>query len=226
MKLAARRRLGVATGIVLGAAALGALCAPGCEHLHAAGPMNVGHAVVACAGCHREAPGTMRQQLQAAARSWTGLHDRAVDVGFQPVTSRECTECHDRPDDRHPGFRFLEPRFNVAREELHPERCESCHREHSGVRITVAETTYCRHCHGELVVENDPLDVSHATLVAGRQWGSCLGCHDYHGNHAGKPPRRLADAIPVERIEAYFVGGRSPYGPLIVRAIQPEDTTP
>ena len=214
------------TGVVLGGAALAVLCAPGCEHLHAAGPMNVGHAAVACESCHREAPGSVRQQLQAAARKVAGLHDGAVDVGFRSVSSGECRACHDRPEDRHPAFRFLEPRFDAVREALHPERCASCHREHAGTRITVAETTYCRHCHGELVVERDPLDVPHAQLVGAQRWDTCLGCHDYHGNHTGAVPRRLADAIPVDRIRRYFAGGASPYGARVVRAIQPEVTTP
>jgi hypothetical protein len=222
MKVVVRRRIGVALGIVLGAAVVGTLCAPGCEHLHAAGPMNAGHAVVACASCHQEAPGTVRQQLQAAARSWVGLHHGAVDVGFQSVTSTACLACHQRAEDRHPTYRFLEPRFAAVRAELHPERCESCHREHAGVRVTTAETTYCRHCHGELVVENDPIDVPHADLVAERRWDTCLGCHDFHGNHAGKPPRRLADAIAIDRIRRYFAGGASPYGAPVVRAVPPE----
>jgi hypothetical protein len=222
MKPVVRRRFGVATGILLGAAALAVLYAPGCEHLHAAGPMNVGHAAVACDSCHREAPGTVRQQLQSVARKVTGLSNTPVDVGFQKVSSAECLACHDRPEDRHPGFRFLEPRFEKARAELHPEACESCHREHAGVRVTTAETTYCRHCHGELVVENDPIDVPHVQLVTDKRWDTCLGCHDYHGNHAGKPPRRLDEVIAVDRIRSYFDGGESPYGPPLVPAIRPE----
>ena len=226
MKLVMRRRLGVATGLLVGASTVAVLCAPGCEHLHAAGPMNTGHAGVACASCHREAPGSVRPQLQAAVRQWTGLEDTTIDVGFRPVSTRECVACHERPDDRHPGFRFLEPRFATARDALHPERCGSCHREHSGARVTVAERTYCRHCHGELVVEHDPLDVPHVELVAERRWDTCLGCHDFHGSHAAKPPRRLIDAIPAARIRAYFAGGASPYGERHVRAVQPEGKNP
>lgn len=221
MKPAARRRLGIATGIALGLAAVAVLCAPGCEHLHARGPMNVGHAEVACESCHAKAPGSVRQQLQHAARAWTGLDaHRDIDVGFQAVSSAACTRCHERPDDRHPGFRFLEPRFAEARAAVHPERCESCHQEHAGVRVTTAEQTYCRHCHGELAVKHDPLDVPHAVLVAEGQWETCLGCHDYHGNHAYKSPRRIADAIPADRIRAYFGGGPSPYGAQTVRATE------
>lgn len=222
MKASTRRHIGIATGVALGIGAVFVLCMPGCEHLHARGPMNAGHAEVACERCHQQAPGTVRQQLQHAARTWSGLDEPAakIDVGFQRVTNADCTRCHARPDDRHPAFRFLEPRFAEAREAIHPERCESCHREHAGVRITVAEQTYCRHCHGELAVKRDPLDVSHADLVAGGRWETCLGCHDYHGNHATKPPRRLADAVPAAQIRAYFSGGPSPYGAPTVRATE------
>jgi hypothetical protein len=219
MKATTRRRIGIATGIALGLAAVGVLSAPGCEHLHARGPMNVGHAEVTCARCHQAAPGSVRQQLQHAARTWTGLDEiGAVDVGFQRVTNSACTACHERPSDRHPSSRFLEPRFAAARAALHPERCDGCHREHAGVRVTTAEPTYCRHCHGELVVKQDPIDVPHAELVAAARWETCLGCHDFHGNHATKTPRRLADAIPAARIREYFAGGPSPYGAQRVRA--------
>lgn len=214
MKATTRRRIGIATGFVLGLAAVGVLSAPGCEHLHARGPMNVGHGEVACERCHARAAGTVRQQLQHVARSWTGLDEGGpIDVGFKRVMNTACTSCHERPADRHPSARFLEPRFAVAREAIHPERCDACHREHAGVRVTTPEPTYCRHCHGELVVKQDPIDVPHADLVAAGRWETCLGCHDFHGNHERTTPRRLADAIPTARIEDYFTGGTSPYGP-------------
>jgi hypothetical protein len=223
MKLVVRRRIGMATGIVVGGAIVAALCAPGCEHLHAPGPMNAGHATLECERCHREAPGSVRQQLQSVARTWVGLDDHAADVGFRSVSNRECTSCHDRPNDRHPTSRFLEPRFAEARAAIAPERCDSCHREHEGVRVTIVETTYCRHCHGELVVKQDPLDVPHAELVRDARWETCLGCHDFHGNHAAQPPQRLDEAIPVARIREYFDGGPSPYGAPVLRA---EENTP
>jgi hypothetical protein len=225
MRLGLRRQIGILTGVAVGAALVGVLGAPGCEHLHAPGPMNTQHHAVACSGCHREAPGTVRQQLQNVARHWIGLEAVAEDVGFREVTNDECLACHDRPEDRHPVFRFLEPRFAEARERLHPEHCSSCHREHNGVRITLPEITYCRHCHAETAVENDPIDVSHRELVAAERWETCLGCHDFHGNHAMKAPHRLHDAIPPDQIRTYFDGGRSPYPDPIRRALNPEDTT-
>ena len=218
MKVAARRSLGIATGLVAGLAALGVLIAPGCEQLHARGPMNTGHEQVECESCHRAAPGTLRQQLQSAARDWVGLDQGAVDVGYRRVDSKACTTCHVRPDDRHPTYRFLEPRFAAARAALHPEQCESCHREHAGVRVTSVDTTFCRHCHRELTVKQDPIDVPHATLVSEQRWETCLGCHDFHGNHTRTTPRRLEEAFPVETIRDYFGGGTSPYGAPTLRA--------
>ena len=59
----------------------------------------------------------------------------------------------------------------------------SCHREHQGVRVTLTEIGYCRHCHEETRLKRDPLDVSHEALIKAKEWDSCLGCHDFHGNH-------------------------------------------
>jgi hypothetical protein len=163
----------------------------------------------------------VRQQLQVAASATllSRTEVGAVDVGYRAVTNSECLACHARPEDRHPVFRFLEPRFASVRDAIHPEQCESCHREHAGVRVTVVEQTYCKHCHGETALDSDPIDVSHRELVATERWDTCLGCHDFHGNHTMKPPRRLADRIPAERIRAYFDGAASPYGPPTHKAI-------
>jgi hypothetical protein len=225
MKQPLRRRLGIGTGILVGIAVTLWLHAPGQAHLRAPGPMNTGHETLACDACHVPAPGTLRQQLQRVARSWiTG--DAGTDVGFRTVGNTQCQSCHERPDDRHPVFRFLEPRFAKARAAIHPEQCTSCHREHDGVRVTVADGTYCRNCHADLDVKNDPLDMSHRALVAAQRWDSCLGCHDYHGNHGFAPPRRLADAIAPAAIETYLHGGSSPYSAPIVHAHSPEVTAP
>lgn len=225
MKPAVRRRLGRALGAVLGASMLVVLAAPGCEQLHAPGPMNAGHGSLACAACHVEAPGSVRQQLQSAARAAIanvvhGEAGAAVDVGYRAVSNRECLECHERPDDRHPVFRFLEPRFADVRAVLRVDTCEGCHREHAGVRVTMAERTFCRHCHADTALARDPIDVSHRELIATGRWDSCLGCHDFHGNHAAKPvPVRLQDAHSAAALDAYFAGtGPSPYGPPARRA--------
>ncbi|NVB81956.1 MAG: hypothetical protein HOV81_26480 [Kofleriaceae bacterium] len=226
MKQPTRRRIGVGTGVLVGLAITAWLHAPGQAQLRAPGPMNSGHGTVACESCHREAPGTTRQQLQTVVRHWIGRDDKPVDLGFRAVGNAECESCHVRPDDRHPVYRFLEPRFADARAAIHPEQCTSCHREHAGVRVTVADGTYCRQCHGDLSVENDPIDVPHRELVKTQRWDSCLGCHDFHGNHGMKSPTRIDDAIPPAAILTYLRGGASPYPPPIVRARTPEVKTP
>jgi hypothetical protein len=223
MRLPLRRRIGVGTGVLVGLAIAAWLNAPGQAHLNAPGPMNTGHADLACTSCHQPAPGTVRQQLQAFARDWLVGVDPRADLGFRAVGNAECQRCHDRPDDRHPVYRFLEPRFADARAALHPELCVSCHQEHAGSRVTVADGTYCRHCHADLVVEHDPLDVSHRSLIEQKRWDTCLGCHDFHGNHDMKPPERLDAAIPAAAVQTYLRGGLSPYPPPIVRAHTPEE---
>ena len=40
----------------------------------------------------------------------------------------------------------------------------SCHREHTGVRVTMPATA-CATCHGDLDLKREPLDVSHRELV-------------------------------------------------------------
>ena len=226
MKIARRRLIGIVTGLAFGTFTLLGLGSAGREQFHAPGPMNSGHDNLACESCHHEADGTSRQQLQNAARDWFGLDSVAVDVGYRAVGNAECSSCHQRPDDRHPTFRFLEPRFAAARENIHPEQCVSCHREHAGARVTVVETTYCKNCHADTVLDSDPLDVSHAELIAAERWETCLGCHDYHGNHAIEAPKRVKDAIPRVVVERYFAGGISPYPPPLVRARTPRGRNP
>jgi hypothetical protein len=205
-----RRRRGVVLGLALTATALTAFFMPGQEQLTARGAMNSGHESLACNGCHRPAPGTLRQQLQAGVRFALGLRSTPADFGNKDVTNDDCLSCHERPFDRHSTFRFDEPRFAAARQAVSPQRCESCHREHSGVRVSV-EADYCRHCHSGLELKQDPLDVPHAALVRDKRWETCLGCHDFHGNHLMTPATSLAKASPPAVVARYFAGGPSPY---------------
>jgi hypothetical protein len=173
--------------------------------------MNIGHERLDCAQCHVTAAGTVRQQLQANARYWLGLRKEPVDFGSKDVQNVDCLACHDRPFDRHPVFRFNEPRFEKARKNLGVHECQSCHAEHRGAKVVV-EATYCAECHSELKLERDPIDVPHEELVKGDRWEACLGCHDFHGNHERSTPKRLDQALSPLDIERYFAGARSPYG--------------
>lgn len=180
--------------------------------------MNTGHDTVSCMSCHTPAPGTFRQQIQANTRYMLSMRETGVDFGHRPVQNEQCLTCHQRSDDAHPVFRFLEPRFAEARSEIAPQNCVSCHREHNGVRVT-AQASFCATCHQDLSLRKDPLAVSHEKLVRDERWQTCLGCHDYHGNHAMNAPTNLGDTIPVVQILRYLAGGRDPYpGPVRKRA--------
>jgi len=207
-----RQNLALIFGISIGSVMLAVLLLPDREMLHARGPMNNGHEDLRCEHCHQPARGSLRQQLQANARYLLGLRATKADFGLQPAGNPQCLACHDRPTDRHPVFRFNEPRFQEARAAIHPESCISCHLEHRGVRATVADLDYCRHCHDDTRLKNDPVDIPHETLIHEERWTTCLGCHDFHGNHLMETARRLDDALPPARIRTYLDGGASPYG--------------
>lgn len=179
---------------------------------------NPGHEKLECADCHVSAPGTIRQQLQAKTDYWIGRSDMYAAFMFKPVDNRVCQDCHQRNDDHHPAHRFLEPRFAPVRESLGPQRCISCHREHQQQRLTIAEPGFCSARHKELKLKRDPATPSHAELIQANRWETCLGCHDFHNNHAWKAPRELTSAISPERIRDYFETGPSPYGAVVEKA--------
>jgi Cytochrome c3 len=200
-----------ALGAALATAALAAVVMPQVARFHAKGPANTGHAELACTDCHKEAPGNTRQQLQAKVQFWLGRRANDVAFGHDKVGNEPCAGCHAREQDSHPVHRFLEPRFAEARAALGAESCVSCHREHTGVRVTMPATA-CATCHGDLDLKREPLDVSHRELVARKDWQTCLGCHDFHGNHKRTTPTRLNAAFPAAAIRDYLAGGPSPYG--------------
>ena len=199
-------------GTGLGLVSLLLLFLPGNDQFHVRGPMNTGHEKVKCASCHKKAIGTARQQIQANMRFILAQREYPADFGHKAVSNELCLHCHERPNDRHPVYRFLEPRFLKARENLSPDRCVSCHAEHNGRRVTMAEIGYCSQCHKKTKLRHDPLDVPHDKLIVLKQWDSCLGCHDFHGNHIRQTPKTVDQIISAEKIYAYFEGGPSPYG--------------
>lgn len=207
-----RQNLAYWLGACLGLAILMFNALPAGEQFHAKGPLNTGHETLSCAACHQNAAGSFRQQIQANLRYALGQRDAPVDFGRKPVGNEACLGCHERPNDRHPVYRFLEPRFAQARDKLRPHQCASCHAEHNGKRVTLAEIGYCVQCHKDTKLRKDPLDVSHADLIAGKRWDTCLGCHDFHGNHIMKTEKSVEKVFPPEKIRAYFDGGTSPYG--------------
>ena len=145
----------------------------------APGKMNTGHEKLACIECHQEAKGTVRQQIQSQFRYLIGAQKHAAAFGYLTPDNDDCLACHDFDDDKHPVYRFNEPKYQEVRKKIAPHKCISCHREHHGKRVTI-EVDFCKHCHSELTIEDDPIDPTHETLVKKEEWRSCLRCHDFH----------------------------------------------
>lgn len=207
-----RQVLGMLAGAFLGVVSWSVLSIPGNEYMVKLGPMNTGHEELECQDCHTKAKGNIMQQLQANAMHLAGMRSSEADFGLENVDNKKCLECHDRPNDRHPVHRFTEPRFADARKEIKITECETCHTEHSGVRMTLATTEYCVNCHSDLKMKDDPLDVPHDVLIKKGDWKTCLQCHDFHGNHIMEAPSLMKDTIPFKIIRAYISGGKDPYG--------------
>jgi hypothetical protein len=205
------QHMGYLAGAILGVLCLLLFVWPGQESLRARGPMNAGHEKLRCAACHRPAPGSLRQELQANARYLLGLRRTVADFGYRDVTNETCLRCHERRNDRHPVYRFFEPRFKKAREAIRPQFCTTCHLEHTGRRVTAQSIGYCVNCHEKTRLKNDPISIPHERLIADKRWESCLGCHDFHGNHVMKTKTAVDKAFPSDAIRFYFAGGRSPY---------------
>lgn len=206
-------------GLVMTIAAGTTILLPGRESWHAAGPPNVGHTRIACGECHTPAAGGIARQVFTNVMHAAGLSETGADFVYTPAGNAQCLACHENSDDRHPVAKFLEPEFATARQTTNVQLCTGCHQEHLGVRTNVSRLV-CGHCHEETVVEDDPVDVPHATLFGEQRWGTCLGCHDFHGNHKRKAPALMSEALTERQIQLYLDGGQSPYGPRRLTAIQ------
>ena len=195
------------------------LLLPGRESWHSAGPRNIGHTKTECGECHAPAPGNFAGQALYNLLYAVGLSDSAPYFIYQPAGNEQCLACHENPDDRHPVAKFLEPEFAEARRAVGVQSCVNCHQEHLGIRVSITPRV-CRHCHEDTVVDDDPIDVPHATLIAEQRWETCLGCHDFHGNHDREVPKMMSEALTEEQVERYFDGGESPYGHRRLTVIQ------
>ncbi len=207
-----RQTIGGLIGIVVGITVFVFYSLDASEEYISPGPMNIGHNELSCVTCHSDARGNLSQQVQSNIQHAVGMRKEGVDFGTQDVTVRNCLECHDRPNDRHPSYRFSEPRFKEVIKKIDATTCITCHSEHNGERVTVVAINYCVNCHQDLEVENDPVDVAHTELIANEQWFTCIQCHDFHGNHKYEVATKLKDTISLARIELYLNGGEDPYG--------------
>jgi hypothetical protein len=209
-----RQFIGGVAGLLVGVSVFIFFTLDSSETYISLGPMNSGHTDVSCIACHADAKGNLSQQIQSNIEHAVGMRKDGVDFGTKDVTVDNCLSCHDRPNDRHPTYRFTEPRFKEAIQVIDATTCITCHTEHKGERVTIASISmnYCMNCHKDLEVEDDPVDVSHKKLIANEQWFTCIQCHDFHGNHTYKVAVKLKDTIPLQTIQAYLKGGSDPYG--------------
>jgi len=191
-----RQVIGGSIGLVIGILIFVFLSLDSSEEYVSLGPMNTGHEEISCVTCHADAEGNLSQQLQ------TNL--TYMVVGTKDVKAKNCLECHDRPNDRHPTYSFTEPRFKDAVKNIDVTTCITCHSEHHGERVTIPKANYCFNCHQDLAVEEDPLDISHEEL------GKLEA--DFHGNHTYHVPEKMKDTIPLKIIDAYLRGGEDPFG--------------
>lgn len=206
-----RQFYGSIAGILLGGLGYFFLTLPANEDFLSLGPMNTGHEGMSCNACHYDAKGTLMQQINSNIQYMFGARKESVDFGTQDVDNKKCLACHDRANDRHPTHRFLEPKFQEAIQIIDASECETCHREHNGVRLVLENANFCMNCHSDLTVKNDPLDVSHEELIRNDQWSTCLQCHDFHGNHLYETAIRMKDTIPIKKIMDYLNGGADPF---------------
>lgn len=176
------------------------------------GHMVPGHEGVACVKCHVPAPGSMRQQVQANVMHWVGLRGSGASFGHEPVASASCSGCHAREDDRHPTFRFREPRFTAVNKTLDARNCLTCHSEHKAERVS-NDGTFCAACHDGMKARKEVIQPTHADLSATKRWDTCLTCHDFHGNHPVKAPHRFEQAHDLAAVRAYLGSGADPYSP-------------
>ena len=114
-------------GLVIGASLVGAFIiliqSNTWQYKMAPGPMNTGHAALACHECHQESQGTFRQQLQANIQYWLGKRNTLVTMGYSRVSNKDCVDCHRRPKDTHPVYRFMEPKYSEVRQSLRAHIC-------------------------------------------------------------------------------------------------------
>ena len=199
-------------GIGVSAGLLFLLLQQNLEDWHSAGPLNPGHEDLICKECHIPADGTIRQQIQANVRFYLGQRHSENDFVFTKISNKQCIACHDKKgDDHHPTYRFNEPKFKKVRVLIHPELCISCHLEHSGKRVSHFKATDCKLCHKDLRIEDDAITVPHDELIKREDWETCMGCHDFHGNHKMDIEKIVGRSIKAAKIQDYFKTAPSPY---------------
>lgn len=206
------RRAALAAFALGAALVAGLLALPDHARSVVPGAMVPGHEGLACTKCHAVAPGTMRQQVQANLLHWAGLRRTGASFGHEPVSQGACAGCHARDDDRHPSFRFREPRFTASNRTLDARDCLTCHAEHAGRRVS-NDGLFCASCHEGMKARREVIQPAHSELSQTKRWDTCLTCHDFHGNHPVKAPHRFEEARDLAAVRAYLADGPDPYSP-------------
>lgn len=181
------------------------------------GHMVPDHEDLACTKCHTPAPGSVRQQVRANLLHWAGFRSTGASFGHEPVAAASCRGCHARDNDRHPSFRFREPRFQTINRTLDARNCLTCHSEHKATRVS-NDGMFCVSCHEDMKARKEVIKPTHAELSAAKRWDSCLTCHDFHGNHPVKAPHLFDQAHDLRAVRAYLANGADPYS---VKKAQP-----
>lgn len=202
--------IGYGIGIIISVLIIAFLSINSLHSWRVEGEPNTGHENLDCNECHEAATGSLQQQIQSNIQYLLSQRNDLAAFNFETPDNKDCLACHERENDRHKVHRFNEPKYKKARQKIKPQFCNSCHQEHNGVRVTVAIDT-CKFCHQKTVIKDDPIDVSHQDLIKTQAWSTCLSCHDFHGNHFNKVPKKLEDMIPTSDIQDYFDGGKDPY---------------
>ena len=102
-----RQNTGYLIGLILGLSSIVILSISWGEYYLMPGPSNVGHENVQCKYCHFSAQGTFRQQIQANVYYLLGKRPAPADFGRKSVSNESCLSCHNRPNERHPVYRFF-----------------------------------------------------------------------------------------------------------------------
>src|SRR5262249_54829872 len=74
-------------GVVVTATITAIVALPQAGRFHAKGPPNTEHDALICSDCHKDALGTIRQQLQAKVQYWLGLRATYATFGHAPVAN-------------------------------------------------------------------------------------------------------------------------------------------
>ncbi len=61
------------------------------------------------------------------------------------------------------------------------------------------------------IIEDAKPAMSHAILASTNRWDTCMGCHDFHGNHQRTTPTSMSMRIDTRLLQAYLIDGMDPY---------------